>query len=159
MRSIQKLFLSVGGAGFLPVAPGTWGSVVGALMFMLVSVYIDIEFCASPVFIGIIGIVCFLGVYASKALEEEWGEDPSQTVIDEVIGVWITMLFIPYSWLNLLLGLILFRVFDIWKPLMIRKMESTGSGWGVMLDDALAGVYANVVLNLLIIAMEFYSIV
>lgn len=158
MKTIQKLFVTAGGVGYLPLAPGTWGSIVGALFVLLVSVFCDLDFTSSYVFISIIAAVFFLGVFASKVLEEEWGEDSQKIVIDEVIGVWIAMVYIPYNWYYLLLALILFRVFDIWKPLLIRKMEYAGKGWGVMLDDALAGVYANVVLNIIIIIIDFYEI-
>ena len=64
--------------------------------------------------------------------------------------MWITMMFVPLTWLNLLIGLILFRFFDIAKPLGIRKVESLGGGIGVMADDMLAGVYANIVLQVII---------
>ena len=158
MKTIQKLFVTVGGVGFLPLAPGTWGSIVGVLLVILVSVFADLEFTSSYLFISIITGVFFLGVYASKELEPEWGEDPQQIVVDEVIGVWIAMAYIPFNWYNLLLALILFRIFDIWKPLLIRKMEYAGNGWGVMLDDVLAGVYANVVLNAIILVMNVYDI-
>lgn len=158
MKKLQKLFLSAGGAGFLPVAPGTWGSIVGSILLVLTSLYYDIEFSSSPIFIAVIVVVFFLGVHASRVVESEWGEDPPQTVIDEVIGVWITMVFIPYTWYYTLIGLVLFRVFDIWKPLLIRKMEYAGSGWGVMLDDVLAGVYANVVLNVIVIGFNVYGV-
>lgn len=158
MKIIQKLFVTAGGVGYLPLAPGTWGSILGALIVFLASVYCDLDFTNSYVFISIIVCVFFLGVFASKVVEKEWGEDSQKIVIDEVIGVWIAMVYIPYNWYYLLLALILFRVFDIWKPLLIRKMEYAGTGWGVMLDDALAGVYANVVLNVLIIVIDFYEI-
>ena len=157
MKKLQKIFLTAGGAGLLPIAPGTWGSIVGSILLVLTSLYVDIHFSSSPIFIAIIVGVFFLGVYASRAVEAEWGEDPSRTVIDEVIGVWVTMVFIPYTWYYTLIGLVLFRVFDIWKPLLIRKMEYAGSGWGVMLDDVLAGVYANVVLNIIVICFKLYS--
>lgn len=85
-----------------------------------------------------------------KALEEEWGEDPSKVVIDETVGLWISMLFIPINTYTLILAFILFRFFDILKPLGIRKLDQLKNSWGVMLDDILAGVYANMVLQLIV---------
>jgi phosphatidylglycerophosphatase A len=83
-------------------------------------------------------------------LEPEWGHDPQKIVIDEIIGFWIAMIAVPYTAWTLFAGFVLFRIFDIWKPLGIRKMEKFKGGWGVMLDDVLAGIYANIVLQVLI---------
>lgn len=146
MNFINKFFVTAFGVGYLPLAPGTWGSIVGALLIW-VATLVDPSFTFSLTFIAAIVVVFFLGVWGSKVVEKEWGEDPTRVVIDEVIGVWIAMLFIPFSWINLFAAFVLFRVFDIAKPFGIRKMEGIGSGWGVMLDDVLAGVYANVLLN------------
>ncbi len=157
MNFINKFFVTAFGVGYLPLAPGTWGSIVGALLIW-VATLVNPSFTFSTTFIGIIVGVFFLGVWGSKVVEEEWGEDPSRVVIDEVIGVWIAMLFIPFNWLNLFAAFVLFRVFDIAKPFGIRKMEATGSGWGVMLDDVLAGVYANVVLNVVLYILMYLEI-
>jgi phosphatidylglycerophosphatase A len=91
-----------------------------------------------------------LGIIATNQLESDWGKDPSKVVIDEVVGMWITMMFVPFTWLNLLIGLVLFRLFDIAKPFGIRKMEQLGGGVGVMTDDILAGIYSNVVLQVIV---------
>jgi phosphatidylglycerophosphatase A len=79
-----------------------------------------------------------------------WGKDSSKVVIDEVAGMLITLLFIPVTVNNLMVGLLLFRFFDIAKPLGIRKMEDLPKGWGVMADDVLAGIYAHIVLLVLV---------
>ncbi|PJA08607.1 MAG: phosphatidylglycerophosphatase A, partial [Flavobacteriales bacterium CG_4_10_14_0_2_um_filter_32_8] len=71
-------------------------------------------------------------------------------VIDEVIGMWITMLFVPLTWLTILIGFILFRFFDILKPLGIKKMENFNGGLGVMADDMLAGIYSNILLLIIV---------
>jgi phosphatidylglycerophosphatase A len=71
-------------------------------------------------------------------------------VIDEVAGMMVTLLFVPVTFINVILGLILFRFFDIAKPLFIRKMEYLPKGWGVMADDILAGLYARIVLGLVV---------
>ena len=87
-------------------------------------------------------------------MESEWGKDPKQTVIDEMIGLSIAVLGLPLSWPYLLGAFILFRFFDIAKPLGIRQLEEAPKGWGVMLDDVLAGVYANICLQFIYI---FYA--
>jgi phosphatidylglycerophosphatase A len=89
-----------------------------------------------------------LGVKSAKELENEWGHDPAKVVVDEVIGVWIAMLGVPFSLLNLAVAFVLFRIFDIWKPLGIRQMERLPGGWGVMMDDVLAGIYSMILMHL-----------
>lgn len=92
----------------------------------------------------------FIGVYSAGKVEAEWGKDSHRIVIDEVVGMSVTLLFVPARWLYLLIGLLLFRFFDIAKPFQIRKMENLSGGWGVMMDDVLAGVYANLLLQLVV---------
>lgn len=157
MNFINKFFVTAFGVGYLPLAPGTWGTIVGALLIYGATL-VNPLFTFSFLFIALIVVVFFLGVWGSKIAEQEWGEDPSRVVIDEVIGVWVTMLFIPFSWLNLFAAFVLFRVFDIAKPFGIRKMERVGNGWGVMLDDLLAGVYANVSLNVILYTLIYLEI-
>ena len=99
------------------------------------------------VLILLTGVFLWIGVAAANALEAEWGHDAQKIVIDEIVGVWIALLFTPLNCMTLLLGFILFRFFDIAKPLGVRKMERFKGGWGVMMDDALAGVYAWLVLK------------
>ncbi|MEY4539493.1 MAG: hypothetical protein RLZZ306_1250, partial [Bacteroidota bacterium] len=77
-------------------------------------------------------------------------EDSSKIVIDEVAGMVITLCFIPFSLTNIIIGFILFRFFDIYKPLYIKHFEKYSNGWGVMLDDVIAGIWSNLVLQLII---------
>lgn len=145
MKRFYKLLLSGFGAGWLPIAPGTWGAAVAALAIWPLAVLDP----AVIVLILTILIIVFtwIGVFGSDRMAAEWGDDPSQTVIDEMVGMWITVIGFPLSWPWLLAGFLLFRAFDIWKPFGIRRLEALGGGWGVMLDDVLAGVYANLVLQ------------
>lgn len=93
-------------------------------------------------------LIILLGIYVGDTVEPEWGKDSSRVVIDEVAGMLVTMLFIPPHLYYLLIGLVLFRFFDILKPLGIRRMEAFKGGTGVMMDDVLAGVYGNIVLQI-----------
>lgn len=145
---MNKIFASVGGVGFLPLAPGTWGAAVGALALLPLQ-----SMAAFPLsFILIISTLTltWLGAKVAHKLEPEWGEDPKQYVMDEFVGVWVAMIGHSLSPISILLGFILFRVFDIAKPLGIRRFERVPKGWGVMLDDVAAGVYANVALWIVI---------
>ena len=92
-----------------------------------------------------------LGTWSADKVEEKWGKDSSKVVIDEVAGMCITLLLVPIKWQYVLVGLALFRFFDIAKPLYIRRMEKLNGGWGVMMDDVLAGIYANIVLQLIVL--------
>ena len=106
-----------------------------------------VRYCGEPV----------LGIIATDKLEDEWGKDPSKVVLDEVIGVWIAMMFVPFSFFNVLLAFGLFRYFDIAKPLGIRKLEALNGGLGVMADDMLAGIYSNITLQIILALLaKFY---
>jgi phosphatidylglycerophosphatase A len=89
-----------------------------------------------------------MGIWSGNVVESIWGKDHNRVVIDEVAGMCITLLWVPVTPLNVLIGLILFRIFDIAKPFYIRKLEKLPGGWGVMFDDILAGIYANLILQI-----------
>jgi phosphatidylglycerophosphatase A len=91
-------------------------------------------------------LIIGLGVWSSTIVEKIWGKDPSRVVIDEVAGMCVGLLFLPVQLKYTVCALILFRFFDIVKPLSIRKMELLPGGWGIMMDDVLAGVYTNILL-------------
>ncbi len=137
------------GFGYFPVAPGTFGAVFGVLMYYLLHYLIpgDLNY----VLIGLIILLTGIGTWACTVVLKEWGHDPSKIVMDETIGVWITLLFIPFNHWYIWLGFGLFRLFDIWKPLGIKSIdEKMDSAFSVMLDDVLAGVYAWLVLQAII---------
>lgn len=89
-----------------------------------------------------------VGTLAAQRVEPQWGKDSYRVVIDEVAGMWIGLLFVPITGPRLLVGLVLFRFFDIVKPLYIRRAEKLPGGIGVMMDDVLAGVYSNILLQI-----------
>jgi len=152
MKFPYKTIATGFGSGYVPIAPGTAGAAVGCLGLWLYIYFIGIEnyWYFQIGFLLITILTTILGAIATREVEKEWGEDPSKVVIDEIIGVWISLLFLPLTWQNILLGFILFRFFDITKPFGIRRLEAIKNGWGVMLDDVLAGIYANFCLQLYI---------
>jgi len=95
----------------------------------------------------ITGLIIALGIWSGNVVEPIWGKDHGRVVIDEVAGMCISLIFIPVSIKFVIAALVLFRFFDIAKPLFIRKLELLPGGWGVMMDDVLAGVYANILLH------------
>jgi phosphatidylglycerophosphatase A len=150
MKSLHKLNATVFGAGYSPFAPGTMGALVGILILFLIKwQQPELQYFTWGLLLATI-IFTLLGVWSTNELAPEWGKDPSRVVVDELIGVWIAVLWIPVATHWLILGFILFRFFDIAKPLGIRRLESIKGGWGVMLDDVGAGIYANVVLQIIV---------
>jgi len=134
--------------GFIPGAPGTYASIATTLGFLLV--YRCSYNIIPALHLSTLGLITLIGVFTSADASSSTGiEDPSFVVIDEVAGQLLTFLFLPVSTLNLILGTLAFRCFDIWKPFPIRKLEPLGHGVGIMADDLLAGVYANLTLHIL----------
>lgn len=142
------IFLTTGFySGYSPVAPGTAGAALATLLWMAAVWTLPYTWVWSITCVAIL-LFTLLAIPSIRRIEQVWGEDPSRVVIDEVVGVWITLLAVPQgaSWLYPLGAFLLFRLFDIWKPLGIRRMERISGGWGVMLDDILAGLYGAIVM-------------
>lgn len=134
------------GSGFSPFAPGTAGALLAALIWFGLS-FIVSEICLIWLTVVLVLVFTVMGIWATNRLEPCWGEDPSRVVVDEMVGVWIALLAAPSGNVWYALGAFaLFRLFDIFKPLGIRRMESFPGGFGVMMDDILAGIYSFVVL-------------
>jgi phosphatidylglycerophosphatase A len=173
------------GLGYLPKAPGTWGSLAGLalvwplrlLLSAVGSLQADIHFedWYFVVDFHVLALLCILvaalGVLVSSRVAAYSGmKDPQYVVVDEVSGQMLTLLlggfsaathsfgtavftpgaslYFDFPWKFLLTGFILFRLFDIWKPFPIRKLEKLPGGWGIMADDWLAGIYAAILLRL-----------
>lgn len=146
------VILSTGlGTGFIPGAPGTYAAFTALLIWYGLYWLIG-PGAATLVTAGLIVAVTLLGVWTSNVMERYWGPDPRTVVIDEYVGCWVPLLAAavpgqPVATALLgLLGFGLFRIIDIFKPLGCRKIEqAVPGGWGVMLDDVLAGAYALIV--------------
>jgi phosphatidylglycerophosphatase A len=142
---------TVGGAGFFPYAPGTVGSAVG-LGVVAVLDTIPFRDAYRPVLLVLVaGALFFAGVWSAGLSEKCFGrKDPGHVVIDEVVGQMVTFLLHPHApWKLLLVGFGLFRLFDIVKPFPARRAERLSAGWGIMVDDVVAGIYALVAVTLL----------
>ncbi len=138
LNIIANWFSTVLKIGYLPIAPGTWGSLAALLIWFVIIGHIS-----SITLIVLIIIIFILGVSTSSVTERALAKkDPSVIVIDEWVGQWIALLFLPKSLFWGLVAFALFRLFDIWKPNPIKTLDNMPSGWGIMLDDVLAGIYA-----------------
>jgi phosphatidylglycerophosphatase A len=142
-------FSSALGAGLFPVAQGTVGTLVGIPLVILLA---QLNSYGGAVVIFLFIILAVWSSHVSSSLLAN--EDPAEVVIDEVAGFLITFFLLPFSWLHLCFGFVLFRLFDILKPFPVRRLEKLKGGLGIVADDLLAGVYANLCLRIL---MEFVS--
>lgn len=147
----HKLSATVFGIGYVGKGGGTVAAVFCCICWYLAWHGNDHAIFA----IIITSFITGLGVWSGNKVEPLWGKDHSRVVIDEVAGQAIALLFIPVSLLYILTALVLFRFFDIAKPLLIRKLEALPGGWGVMADDVLAGIYANIILQVIILIYPF----
>jgi len=143
IRYVHYTLATFLGTGFSPLAPGTAGSILAVLIFWL--------FPMNTIWwILLIGVVLLAGVSSATFVEKERGHDPGVVVIDEAVGQWISYLFVIISPARLITGFILFRLFDITKPFPINHSQNLRAGWGIMIDDVLAGIFANICLHILI---------
>jgi len=133
-------------SGYLPKAPGTWGSLVGLLLFFL------LHTLSLEIYLAVIASIFLLGTFAAGEAEKIMDHpDPGLVVIDEIVGMLITMIAIPATPLLMVLGFILFRIFDIWKPFPVDFFDQRfHGGLGIMLDDIMAGIYSLIILHVLI---------
>ncbi|HSG31226.1 MAG TPA: phosphatidylglycerophosphatase A [Thermodesulfobacteriota bacterium] len=131
--------------GNSPIAPGTAGTL-GAILLLYFITNLSL-----PLYIALIIILTAVSIYMSTlAVNIYKKKDPSHVVIDEVCGYLFTMILIPFTWVNVILGFFLFRALDITKPYPIRKLEKLKDGYGIVLDDVLAGIYANIIMQIFI---------
>jgi len=132
------------GAGLLKPGPGTYGSVAAVLLWFAAAHVFQPTWVTLAVGTGLAALAATLvGIPAATIVVREAGrEDPGFVVVDEVAGQWIALIAVRPDWRHAVLALVLFRLFDIWKPWRIRKLEALPEGTGIMLDDVAAGVLA-----------------
>jgi len=166
LADIISLSVTTFGVGYLPLAPGTWGSAAGVAVYTafawldlrweqhwapLIQLTPELAQAASiAVILTIFLLFTLLGVWASNRSTGLLGNtDPPEAVVDEVIGQLITFLFVPFgiTWPLIITGFLLFRLFDIWKPYPIDSLQVLPGGIGICADDILAGIYAGICLS------------
>ena len=130
------------GSGYSPVAPGTAGSLVGLLLFW------PLRTLPAVFQVALVAVVFLGGTAAATSVARRVGiVDPGIVVVDEVVGMWASLLFLPFTLGTAAAGFVLFRIMDVVKPYPARQLEDLPGGWGIMSDDLMAGVYANLVLR------------
>jgi phosphatidylglycerophosphatase A len=147
-RTLQRLILFTGSGactGYVPIMPGTAGTAAGIL------VYLTIAELKTPLYSFLTLLFIFFSVWISTQAEQIFKKkDPPEVVIDEVAGYLVTMAGFPAEWKYILAGFIVFRFMDIVKPYPANLINrNMGGGWGIVLDDIVAGIYANILLQIL----------
>lgn len=150
MRSIYYIIATGFGLGYSPIAPGTAGSILAVLVAFFLFEKGTLFLIVSIIVIFIIGTMA-----ASFVEKDKKSKDPSLVVIDEVAGMWISLLFVPHLWWSFLITFGLFRLFDVIKPFPANKIQSLEGGLGIMLDDVIAGIYALIGTHLILMIINY----
>ncbi len=159
---IKEFIFTAFYAGYSPVAPGTAGTLVAMALYILENIlFSDLN----PDFLNMFNLIfVILIIYPSiklgDAAEKFYkSKDPQQVVLDEVLGYWIAILFIPFSFTFAVMAFILFRIFDIIKPFPASSLESLTGGLGIMIDDIIAGFYTLACMHTAVYLFNYYNII
>ena len=146
MKRLSRLLATGLYSGYFPVAPGTVGSALALIPLLVFPSF-------KGFFLLIISLfLFFVGVWAATEVEKTEGRDASLINIDEIVGMWLSVIFLPegLKWWWLIIAFFVFRAFDIIKPPPVNISQKIPRGWGVMIDDVLAGIYTNLFLRILL---------
>jgi phosphatidylglycerophosphatase A len=150
MRLVYYIIATGFGLGYSPIAPGTAGSILAVLVAFFL-----FRGSTTYLFISII-LILVIGIIASSYVEKDRkSKDPSLVVIDEVAGMWISLLFVPHLWWAFLIAFGLFRLFDVVKPFPANKIQNWDGGLGIVLDDVIAGIYALISTHLILMFINY----
>ena len=139
---LAQVIASTAYSGYFPIAPGTVGAAVAiAVLFILPPLSWEVLSIASIVFF-------FVGVWAATEAEKLWGHDAGRINWDEVVGMMVTVVVLPKHWISYCAAFFVFRFFDVIKPYPIGISQKLPGGWGIMIDDVLAGVFSNILLQI-----------
>lgn len=148
---LKKVIATLFYSGYAPIAPGTAGTAVAAVFYWLY--FFFFEPIGVIAWLVLLVVSFFVAVYTADAMAVEWGKDPGRVVVDEGVGFLVTVAFLPTGLWTVIFGFFVFRVLDIIKPTPARQLEALPGGWGIVVDDVVAGIYGNLVLRLI-----FYAI-
>jgi phosphatidylglycerophosphatase A len=140
----EKLIGSGFYTGYIPFASGTWGSLAALIIYLIPG------FEKPIVIIPAIIVFIILGIFTGNKFDVIYGKDPAECTVDEVVGMWISLLFLPKTFLVVTAAFFLWRIFDIIKPSPARQAENLPGGLGIMMDDIIAGLYSLLLLHLIL---------
>ena len=143
LRFFTTLFFS----GYSPIAPGTAGTAVVTLLYVIFSGWI--ESFGFVAWLVVLSVSSVLAIFTSDLMSREWGKDPGRIVIDEGVGFLFTVAFLPVGIATAVAGFFVFRALDILKPPPARQIEALSGGWGIVADDIVAGIYSNIILRMI----------
>lgn len=152
INTVEKLIGSGLYTGYIPLASGSFGSIVALLIYFIPG------FEKPYVIIPAILIITFLGIRLGTKFESLYGKDPAECTIDEVVGMWITLLFLPKDFFIALIAFVVWRTLDIIKPFPARKSESLKGGLGIMMDDIISAVYSLIIVHLILVIFNKHLI-
>ena len=138
------------GAGYFPKVPGTAGTLIAALVYLLLPIKLFGSLRNNVIFLICVLILSLISVLFISKAEKKLGHDDNKIVLDEFLGYFIAVIFLPKTVLIVVFAFILFRFFDILKPEPVNVLQKLPAGWGVIADDLMAGVYTNISLQILI---------
>ncbi|MCX6178124.1 MAG: phosphatidylglycerophosphatase A [Chlorobiales bacterium] len=135
---VAKILSTCFGLGYFPVAPGTVTSIAAVVCYFFIP-----SLHYTPFLLSLVLLLTAVGIWGGMLMEEKYGSDPSIVTIDELAGQWLALAALPEGLLSVLLSFIFFRFFDIAKPGPVDAAQRFTGGWGIMADDVLAGLFAN----------------
>ena len=150
IRLFEKIIGSGFFTGYIPVASGTFGSLAALLIYFIPG------FEQAVIIIPVTIITFIIGLYISDKFEKVYGNDPAQCTIDEVVGTWIALLFLPKTIGIALTSFFIWRILDIIKPPPAKQSENLKGGWGIMMDDVISGFYTLVIMHIFILIIGKY---
>ncbi len=145
INSFEKLLGSGFYTGYVPFASGTFGSVAGLIIYYIPG------FEKPIILIPAIIIFTILGIFIGNKFELSYGKDPAECTIDEVVGMWISLILLPKKFYISVFAFVVWRIFDIIKPAPARQAERLNGGLGIMMDDVIAGLYSAILVNIILI--------
>lgn len=151
INTVEKAVGSGLYTGYIPFASGTFGSMIGLLIYAIPG------FEKTFIIIPAIIIFLFWGISIGNKFDKKYGKDPGECTIDEVVGMWISLLFLPKTILIAIAAFIIWRIFDIVKPWPARQLEDLNGGLGIMIDDVVAGFYSMLFLHLILYIFTNYK--
>jgi phosphatidylglycerophosphatase A len=144
LNLIEKILGSGFFTGYIPFASGTFGSLAAVIIYLIPG------FENPTILLLLISIFTVVGVNLGSKFEKIYGKDPKECTIDEFVGTWISLLFLPKNLVYVLGAFLIWRIFDIIKPFPANYVEKIKGGWGIMLDDIIAGFYSFIVIQIIL---------
>ena len=144
LNFFEKIIGSGFYTGYFPIASGTVGSIAALMIYMIPG------FEQLSILIPSIIIFAFYGIYIGTKFEVQYGKDPKECTVDEVVGTWISLIALPKTFLIILTTFLVWRILDIIKPPPARNLEGLNGGYGIMIDDVISGFYTLIIMHLVV---------